>query len=350
LIAAGEAPDIISVNGTSPDLREDNQIEDLMPYFSTDPEVSPDLYYEPAYTRSLTPDGKLWGLQWHVDPNFALMINPEVLDQQGYTELPDLNSLQQLGDFLKQFWIVRNGQQEMTTFLPNEVYGNNNSLMTMAYLNGADQNSYYNPETMTVTFNDPKIVEALEWMVQFKRENIDYTRLAEMDATLPEGTGRFQAGKSLMEPHVTVNLINNYKLNPDLMFAPMPSESLWIGGWSWGLTTAGSKENKEAAWELLKWMSSTKEGARSELEHFGWISGIKDHPALMEQLETSPPLQAAYEVLQNARKVPPQIPVPFEDELNAKWPEVMDGKLEPKAFLDHMTQYVQKLIDEKYKQ
>jgi ABC-type glycerol-3-phosphate transport system substrate-binding protein len=134
------------------------------------------------------------------------------------------------------------------------------------------------------------------------------------------------------------------------MFAPMPSESLWIGGWSWGLTTAGSKENKEAAWELLKWMSSTKEGARSELEHFGWISGIKDHPALMEQLPSSPPLQAAYEVLQNAKKLPPQIPVDYGAEFDSGYQQVMNGELEPKAFLDHITEYVNKLLSEKYGQ
>lgn len=349
LIASGEAPDVISSNGTSPDLRDDNQIEDLTPYFSTDPEVNEDLYYPPAYTRSITPDGKLWGLPWHVDPNFAVMYNKDMLDQQGYTEIPEMNTLQELYDFLKDFWVVRSGEQESVTFAPHEVYGGFNSLMTMAYMNGADQNNYYKPDTMTVTFNDPLIVEALEWIVRFKRDHWDPDRLGKMDATLPENTGRFQAGKSLMEPHVTPNLIANYNLNPDTGFAPMPAPSLWIGGWSFSLTTAGKEENKEAAWELLKWMTSTKEGAASQQEHFGWISGIRDNPALVEAAKTSPPLQAGYDVLQRASKLPPQIPVNFGPEFDEKWNEVMDGTLEPRAYLDHMTTYTQKLIDEKYK-
>lgn len=351
LIAAGEAPDLIATVGNAPELRDDDQIVDILPLFSTDPEVNEDLYYEPAYVRSLTADGKLWGLPWHVDPNFAFMYNPEILDQYGYSELPEINSLQEFGDFLKEFWVVRNGEQEMTTFLPNDVYGPFNTLETMAFLNGATHETFFNGATMTSNMNDPLIVQALEWIVRFKRENIDYDRLGKLDATLPENTGRFQAGKSLLEPHVTINLINNYKLNPDLKFAPMPAESLWIGGWSFSMTTSGYEKNREAAWELLKWLTSTKEGAASQLEHFGWISGIRDFPALEEAMKTSPPLQAAYDVLQRAKRVQVQayVPVNFEPEFNEKWGEVMDGNLEPKEFLDHINTYTQKLLDEKYK-
>jgi len=349
LISAGEKPDVISSNGLAADLRKDNMIEDLTPYIVSDSDITPELYYEPAYKRSVDPDGKVWGLPWHVDPNFALMYNNDVLEQYGFTEIPEVHSLAEFGDFLQRFWVVENGEQVMTTFLPNDVYGPNNSLVTMAYLNGADASNYYNVAENKVTYNDPKIVEALEWIVNFKRQNINDDRLGKLDATLPENTGRFQAGKSLMEPHVTPNLRSNYELNPDLKFAPMPAESLWIGGWSFSLTTIGKKENKPAAWALLKWMTSTKAGAESQQKHFGWISGIKDNPYLEQEAKIDPVTQSAFDVLQRAKKLPPFIPVDNEKEYNEKWAEVMAGKLEPKAFLDHMTKYTQALLDEQIK-
>lgn len=349
LIAAGDTPDIISSNGLAADLRKDNMIEDLTPYLSSSPEISPELYYEPAYIRSVDANGAVWALPWHVDPNFAIAYNNDVLEQYGFTEIPEINSLQEFGDFLSKFWVTENGEQVMTTFSPHEVYGPNNTLITMAYLNGADVSTYYNAAENKVTYNDPKIVEALEWIVNFKRENINDERLVKLNSTLPENTGRFQAGKSLMEPQITPNLRGLLEQDPDLKFAPMPAESIWLGGWSFSLATVGKKENKEAAWALLKWMTSTKAGAESQQKHFGWISGIKDNPYLEELAKNDPVISVALEVLKDAKKIPPSLPVDNAKEYDTKWAEVMAGTLEPKAFLDHMTTFTQALLDEQAK-
>lgn len=346
LIAAGETPDVISSNGLAIDLRKDNMIEDLTPYLSSSPDITPDLYYEPAYARSVDVDGSVWALPWHVDPNFALAYNNDVLEQYGFTEIPEVQSLQEFGDFLRKFWVTENGEQVMTTFSPHEVYGPFNSLITMSFLNGADASTFYNPSERKVSFNDPLIVEALEWIVNFKRENINDERMGKLNSTLPENTGRFSAGKSLMEPHVTPSLRGLLEQNADLQFAPMPAESLWIGGWSFSLTSVGKKENKDAAWALLKWMTSTKAGAESQQKHFGWISGIKDNPYLESEAKKDPVTASAFEVLKNAKKLPPTIPVDIGKEFDTKWAEVMAGTLEPKAFLDHMTTFTQALLDE----
>ncbi|UVI29394.1 ABC transporter substrate-binding protein [Paenibacillus spongiae] len=347
LIASGETPDLVIAGDLANNLTKDDLIEDLTPYMNIDPDVTPEIFYDFAYKRSVSPNGEVWALPWHVDPNFVLMYHKDVLEQYGFTEVPAMHSLEEFEDFLRRFWVVENGEQVMTTFAPHEIMGNpDSSLTTIAYLNGADSSNFFNPATNKVTFNDPKIVEALEWIVRFKRENIHDERIQKLNSTLPENMGRFQAGKSLMEPTVTLILRANYEANPDIGFALMPEESFWVSGWSWAMTTIGKKENKDAAWELLKWMTSTKAGAESQLKHFGWISGIKDDPYLEELTKTDPVMKSAYDVLQKAKKVRPYIPVNWGEEYNAKWAEVMSGTLEPKAFLDHMTQYIQALLDE----
>jgi multiple sugar transport system substrate-binding protein len=346
LIAAGKTPDIVSSNGMAYDLRKDNLIEDLTPYIEIDPLVKPGVFLEPAYTRSVTPDGKVWALPWEVDPNFALSYSDDILQQYGFTEFPVINTLTEMGDFLKNFWVVKSGGQVMTTFLPNEIYGPMNTLVTWSYANGADADTFYNWDTGKVGFNDPKIVEALEWIVKFKRENIDDKRLAKMDATLPKDTGRFLAGKSLMQPDITPNLRQSYEKNPAVKFTLMPEKSLWLGGWSFSLATGGKKENKKAAWELLKWMTATKKGAESNQKNFGWVSGIKDNPYLEEQANTDPVMKIALETMQKTTKNPPQYPVSPDADFDKGWNDVMAGKLEPKAFLDHMTQLTETLIKE----
>lgn len=204
----------------------------------------------------------------------------------------------------------------------------------MAYMNGAEENTFYNVVDRRVAFNDPLIVEALEWIVRFKRDHIDSDRLNQVHSTLPDGTDRFLAGKSAVQPEIVLHLKNYYRLNPNIAAVPMPSESLFIGGWSFALTKAGKAENKKAAWELLKWLTSTQAGAESQQKHFGWLSGIRNNPYLEAEAERDPTTRAAYDLLQNAKKLQPFIPVDFEPEFNEKWFEVLEGKLEPKAFLD----------------
>ncbi|UVI33190.1 extracellular solute-binding protein [Paenibacillus spongiae] len=351
LIAAGIVPDLVGMVGHMPEWVENGVLEELTDYIEVDPQVNPDTFYEVAYKRSITPDGKIWGLPWLVDPNFALMVNKTILDEYGITEVPELNTLQDVGNFLRNFWVVRDGKQVMTTFKPHdETYNPVNSLQTWSYANGAYTTTFYNPETRKVSFNDPKIVEALEWIVQFKRENIDDARLAEIQSSLPEGMNRFQAGKAAVMVQTAGDLRNHYKLNPEeIEIIPMPKQSIWAGGWSFGMTAGG--KNKEAAWEFLKWITATNEGAESTLKHFSVLSGKAENPYLDEQAKTDPVYAAFKDVLKSAERghLWTWIPVDWTGEFIAKWSEVMNGNLEPKAFLDHMTTYIQALIDEKYK-
>ncbi|UVI28342.1 extracellular solute-binding protein [Paenibacillus spongiae] len=349
LIAAGTIPDVVGMVGTMPEWVENGVLEDLSSYIEVDPDVNPDTFHEVAYTRSVTPDGKVWALPWQVDPNFAIMYNTTILDEFGITEIPDLNSLSAFGDFLRKFWVVRDGKQEMATFSPHETYGAVNSVQTWAYLNGATTKTFYDPETRKVNFNDPLIVEALEWIVQFKRDNVDDERRGQVQASLPEGTSWFQAGKSAMNLQTAGELRLNYEMNPDeIGIISMPQKAVWIGGWSFALTAGG--KNKEAAWEFLKWMCATNEGAESNLKHLTAISGKKENPYLDEQAKTDPVYAAFKEVLGNAQQghLWTAIPVEWAPEFDTKYAEVMNGTLEPKAFLDHMTKYIQALVDERY--
>ncbi|OXM16313.1 extracellular solute-binding protein [Paenibacillus herberti] len=351
LISAGDTPDIMLAGGGNGNYPAswipDNLIQDLAPFIEKDKSFSADSLYETAYKRGVTTDGKVWQLPYSVDPNFTIVYNRDVLEQYGNTELPDMNSLQGFEDFVKSYWIAENGEQVMTTSSPLELYGNFNSLTTFAYLNGADASTFYNPDTNKVTFNDPKIVEALEWLVRFKRENIDDERIKKLQDSLPANTSRLIAGKSLMELSVVGHVQQALQLNPDLELAPMPSNSLWLGGHALFMTTLGKKENEEAAWSLIKWLSSSKEAAEINLQLNGTISAAKDNPYLLQQAESDPALKVAYDILQQAKKLPPFPPVQFQDEFDRKYGDVINGTLEPKAFLDHMTTYIQALLDEK---
>jgi ABC-type glycerol-3-phosphate transport system substrate-binding protein len=133
----------------------------------------------------------------------------------------------------------------------------------------------------------------------------------------------------------------------DIAFVPMPQSSLWVGGFGWAMSS-GSK-NKEAAWELMKWMTATNEGAVSFFTHFeGWTPAKANVPEFIELAKTDPIMELTLQGLEQAERnhLVSHVPVNYQQEFEEKWAEVMNGTLAPKAFLDHMTQYIQTLLDE----
>ena len=346
LVASGEAPDIVTSSPNTPNWIANGLIKELSPYLEADSEVNKDVFYEPAYSRHATADGKIWGLPWQVDPNFVLVYNQEILEQHGISEIPEMNSLAEFGAFLQQFWIVENGEQVMTTILPHETFGALNTLQTYAYLNGATTETFYDPASKKVNFNDPLIVKALEFLVEFKRTYIDDQRMSKLNATIPEGSSRILGDKAAVDIAITGWVEDWVKQNPNLKFQSMPAESLWLGGS--GLNMVASKEENKAAWIVLKWLTSSNEGAAA-LTNSNFVSGKVVNPVMEEKVGKDPVWQVTHDILTNAKRshLESWIPVDFSKEFNEKWQEVIyKGTLEPKAFLDHMTKYIQALVDE----
>lgn len=345
MVGAGEAPDIVTSSPHTPHWIESGLIQELNPFIETDPDVDESTFYKPAFVRHVAPDGKIWGLPWQVDPNFVLMYNEEVLDQYGMTEFPEIHGLGDFLIFLKQFWVVENGEQVMTTVQPHEAFGAVNALQTYAYLNGAKTETFYDHETKKANFNDPLIVEALEMMLKFKRENVDGDRIHKLQASLPEGSNRTLVGKAAVDMAITGWVADWVRENPDLKFVAMPKESLWLGGS--GLNMVAGSEKNEAAWVVMKWLTATNEGAAA-LTNMNFVSGKVVNPVMEEKVKQDPVWAVTYDILTRAERshLESWVPVEFGSEFHAKWADVFyNMTLEPKAFLDHMTNYIQQKVD-----
>jgi ABC-type glycerol-3-phosphate transport system substrate-binding protein len=346
LAGAGETPELVTSSPNTPQWIANGLIQPLNPFLETDPDVDESTFYEPAFVRHVAPDGTIWGLPWQVDPNFVLVYNEKLLDQYGVDGVPEMNGLADFGDFLKQFWIVENGEQIMTTVQPHETFGAVNTLQTYAYLNGAKTETFYDPATRKVNFNDPLIVEALEWIVQFKKENIDADRLNRLHASLPEGANKILVDKAAVDLAITGWVADWTAQNPDLKFTAMPKESLWLGGS--GINMVAGAEKNEATWIVLKWLTATNEGAAA-LTNSNFVSGKVVNPVMEEKVKQDPIWAVTYDILSRAERshLESWVPVEFAQEFNAKWVDVVyNHTLEPKAFLDHMTNYIQQKIDE----
>lgn len=346
MVAANESPDIVHTAGLMPLFMEDGLLEDVSGYLEADPEIGPDTFYKPAYEAYLK-DGKLYGLPWEVGPNFLLGYNKRLFDQQGITDMPELNSLADVRDFLSKFWIVNSGAQEMVTFNPLDLYGSGNALFTWGFLNGASAKDFYDPDTNTVNFNHPKLVEAVEWMVQFKREFIDDQRMQKLQETLPAGTDLFRAEKSAIDFLVTTRAFHIKEENPDkeIGFVKMPAQSFWLGGWGFGMVS--SSKNKDNAWEALKWLTSSDAAGQIINDKLGFLPSKKDHPYIVAKAQEDEVTKMYLEILSGIQNYAPVIPVNYDLEWNTRWEELLRGEIEPHAFLAHMNNFIQNKLNEK---
>lgn len=319
-------------------------LEDLTPYLQQYPEVNVDVFYAPAFNKYYVGD-KLYGLPWNVDPNFALHSNRKILDQYGITEVPELKTLEDLGNYLKQFWIVNGGKQEMTTFDPSSLWGGGTAMLTWALVNGATAEDFYDPTTRKAGYNNPKIVEAVEWLADFYQENVNPERINELKATLPENTDLFDANK------MAVSFYSTKKMREEMetILTPFPEEGLWVGGY--GFSLVSTSKNKDAAFQFIKWLTTTENAARISNDILGVLPAKKDLPFLQEKAQSDKYLAIAIEVLSKVKKYPPQTPVDLPETFEADFLAVLNGTSseDPQTFLDNLTKIMQQKIDDYYK-
>ncbi|MGN7381961.1 ABC transporter substrate-binding protein [Paenibacillus sp. SAFN-117] len=165
---------------------------------------------------------------------------------------------------------------------------------------------FYDKDTGKVTAEDPKIVEALQWMVDYaKKYNIEdvaaFTDSAGSAAENPFLTG--QLSMTVSGPWRTSG-IKLYK--PDLNYgvAPIPTPTgdnftTWAGGWSF-IIPKGAK-NEDAAWEFIKFAAG-KEGQKIYSETTGNLASIK---SVNDELHKDDPIMKSFkDILPNAHHRP----------------------------------------------
>ncbi|GGD93473.1 extracellular solute-binding protein [Paenibacillus nasutitermitis] len=344
MVAASDSPDVVMTYSPQPNFMKDNLLEDLTPYLEQYPEVNVDQFYAPSFNKYYVGD-KLYGLPWNIDPNFGLHSNRKILDQYGVTDVPELNSLEDLGNYLKQFWVVKDGKQEMTTFDPSSLWGGGTAMLTWSLINGATAEDIYDPKTRKVGYNNPKIVEAVEWLADFYQENINPERINELKGTLPENTDLFDANKMAVSFYSTKKM----REEMDVILTPMPEEGLWVGGY--GFSLVSTSKNKDAAFQFIKWLTTTENAAKISNDILGVMPAKKDLPFLQEKAQSDPYLALALDILSKVKKYPPQTPVDLPETFEADFVAVLNGTSseDPQTFLDNLTKIMQQKVDEYYK-
>ncbi len=245
--------------------------------------------FYPAAWDEATYKGRPFGIPISID-NRALVVNRTALrraglvDEKGEVRIP--RTWEQIREFsrklttveyiktLKQVsleqYFAETGKTKLDTrearlitvgFLP--MWGNS-WLYIYGWMNGGE---FLNADGTRITLNDPKIVEALQWLVAMYEEMGGYATANSFQAGFQGGSqDPFITGKVAMLIHGVWYMNDLGRFGRDLDFVvvppPVPQARLeagfdkvsWTGGWAYSIPATSKK--KDAAWELIRFLAS----------------------------------------------------------------------------------------------
>jgi ABC-type glycerol-3-phosphate transport system substrate-binding protein len=347
-VAAERPPDVVFVDGPQvAEWAERGALQSLNSYLQS-AGVREEDYFPPCWAQNRYKD-TTWALTFCADPNFAFAWNKDDFQKAGLDPEKPPQSLEELDRLSDALTKTEDGKITRIGLIPWEQYGGTNSLFTWGWVFGG---SFYDPARQKVTANDPRVVKALEWMVNAAKKH-DITRIT----SLRQGFGTaqldpFYIGKMSMRClHISgVEDIRRYApdLKYGLTFIPAPPDgeqhSSWVGGWCMALPT-GSRHPKEG-WELIRWLCADDTGTSLAGREMGLMPGYRKSPAFKE-LTGRPGFDQFYKILQETRHQRPVMPVQafYMGSLQRAVDAAIYGKKTPKQALDDATAETQAELD-----
>lgn len=281
-IAAGMPPDVVFVPSSEVSTYAARgaiqPIDDLV----RDGRVKLDDFW-PASQRECTWQDRLHGLPYCVDACFGMFYNRTLLRAAG---LPDRapRTIAELDDYSKRLTIEKGGMIEQIGIVPWAMYGDDNAFFTWSLLFGG---TFTPGDPPAISLRDPVVAETLTWMSGFAQQ-YDLRRISGLTSNFGgRDMDMFYYGKLALMPALSYVVGEIAHKAPELDYgvAPMPTRDGgdaaprgWVGGWS--LCVPRGAPHRQAAMEVIRYITATPEGSRVVGEITGFFPGYIPSPFL----------------------------------------------------------------------
>jgi multiple sugar transport system substrate-binding protein len=340
-IAGGVGPDVTFVDGQQlAEWAARGALADLTDNFKGSG-LKPEDFWTPRWRES-TFRGHVYALPWGADPNFAFAWNKDLFRKAGLDPDKPPRTIEDLDRLIDKLTVVdRQGNIQTLGMNPWEWSGAN-SVFTWGYAFGG--NLYRDPDADhplgTVTADDPKVVEAMEWMARFARKYDVRKVNAYSKQAVGIGNDLFYSGKTAIRlMHVSqIKNLKKYAPTMDigigLIPAPLSGEypTGWIGGWS--LAVPRSQEVRPEAFEFIKWMCTSAEATNIEAIDMEQFPAYRKSP-IFDTLQRDAVRGVFYRILANSKHVRTLMPVQgyYMEQLTRAEDEILYGNRPPKEAL-----------------
>lgn len=309
-VAAGSPPDVTFVDGPQvASWAEWGALQPLTDQVSA-AGIQPEDYFTPTWQQNVYRD-QVWALTYCADPNFGFAYNRDAFRKAGLDPDRPPRNIQELTELSHQLTRVENGVIRQIGMIPWAQYGASNSIFTWGWAYGGE---FYDPLKQRITADNPRVVEALEWMASFAQK-YDPAKIA----SLQQGFGTaeqnpFYSGKLAMQClHIGgVGDIERYAPNLDYGIAPIPAppggeaHSSWVGGWC--MSVPRGAKNPDDAWEFIRWLCHDPEGTEIVGKECSLLPGMRRSPYFAE-VRNRKHYADYVGILENSRHQRPVMPV-----------------------------------------
>lgn len=348
-IAGGTPPDVTWVGGGQvPEWAARGALEPLDDLI-VGAGIKKEDFWEASWNQSVY-NGKTWALPYSADPNYGLFWNKDMFKEAGLDPEKPPQTIKELDQMAEQLTRVTGDHIDQLGYSPFWGFAQTASMLTSGWVFGGE---FYDSETNKVTANHPKNVAALEWMVSY---NTKYgaKRLA---AFLADASRReqhpFYQGRLAMGAFGSWAVLDLKRYAPNVQYGiamlptgpdGAPPHASWVSGWTVAIPK-GAK-HKEAAFEFIKWLTTSDEATTIEGTTFGLFPGYKQSP-YYDQVRQDPQLKLFYEILGAAKHHPPVMPAQafYSAALGQAVDAALFGQKTPKQALDDATAETQKELD-----
>jgi multiple sugar transport system substrate-binding protein len=346
-MAGGAPPDVIFPDG--PQVVQwayKNLLTPLDKYVSTS-KVNINNFWGPSWQQNLW-KGKSYALPWITDANAAMIYNKEVFNEVGLAKAPE--SLAEVESFTRK--INKTDAQGNYIRFGYKPWGGPdgadfNTMYTYGWAFGAD---FYNEKTNKVALNAPKMIDALDWMVDFNSK-FDYQKMCKHW----EKYTNWNAPNAIISGRVGMGLNNSVFLNDvarakktytdygyGYIVGPNGGKSAWLGGWC--VSIPANAKHRDQAWTFIKWLCYEGAGTSATYKSTGFLPALKTADIFKNPEPKLKPWINVLDIAAYHRPVSPAMPV-MNAELNRIMPLVFKGKLTPKAGLDEANTKSQRELD-----
>jgi multiple sugar transport system substrate-binding protein len=348
-IAANKPPDVSFVDGTQDgQWAEWGALTPLDEYIRRD-HVRAEDYYPPCWNQAVY-KGRVWSLTFCADPNFAFVWNKDAFRKAGLDPNTPPKTMADVDRMAQKLTTFQNGRITALGIIPWAQYGSANSVFTWGWAFGG---RFYDAKTQRITANDPRVVDALTWMMTYaKRLGIERIN-STASGWGSEAQDPFITGQVAMRcAHISMMKdLKRYAPHLDYGIAPLPGMpngeigSSWVGGWSVALPK-GCK-HPEQAWQFVKWLSATTAGTTAVYEEAGLLPGWKRAP-ILARIRKDPVLGMYVRILDEAKHQRPTMAAQayYMGALDRAVDNALYGKETPKQALDEATRDTQRELDQ----
>jgi multiple sugar transport system substrate-binding protein len=336
-VAAGNPPDVIINDINTVQQRAvKNQVESLASFYKKDPSIK-DQYF-PELWNAVTKNGVPYAIPFNTDTRM-LFWNKDLFKEAGLNPDQPPKTWDEIAEFAKKIDQKNGDRYVRMGFLPRQGVGPD------IWMLNAAGHGYWNFKTNKPVVNDPKAVEALQWVRNYEQQYGDSAINGFKGQFGDNQADPFVSGKlgMVIQSATDYTKIRNYAKNMNFGVEPMPEFKTGNGHKVWGggfvAEIPKGAKHPEASYEFIKYLTSAKVQEYWAVKNFDNVANIQGAKKAGESPDLSANdkrvYQLATENMKNTILTPTPIQVP--DYINLINPEIdkaLLGSKKPQQALD----------------